>query len=181
VAEIVTACGLDPATATAEDMDRLDARFGCPSCTEVRDTEPDAARIICFGWREALLHQNVAHHDHGKIDWVMLGAAALNVALEFEKELAEYSTGEDAENALLDPPSCLVVWMCAHCLDLPSQKAPQELYSIKDHIRSSHNIINPQPEIDYYKDFEDPQGYYTDMPTKISILKVEIPKIQDKT
>jgi hypothetical protein len=54
VAKIVAACGLDPATATAEDMDRLDARLGCPDCLEVRALQPSTARLTCYGWREAV-------------------------------------------------------------------------------------------------------------------------------
>lgn len=54
VAKIITTCGLDPATTTAEDMDKLDPRVGCPNCVEVKAIEPDVARLMCFGWREAV-------------------------------------------------------------------------------------------------------------------------------
>jgi len=66
--------------------------------------------------------------------------------------------------------------VCTHCLDLPSQTAAQELYSIKDHLSEMHDVENPLPEIDYYRDFEAPQGHYAHMPDKISILKIKIPQ-----
>jgi hypothetical protein len=37
-----------------------------------------------------------------------------------------------------------------------------------------HDVIDPQPEIDYYKDFEAPQGYYTDTPNMISLLGIDL-------
>ena len=66
-----------------------------------------------------------------------LEEGALSLSREFEKELSDSISGEDpsGNDVGLDPPSGLVVWMCTHCLDLPSQKAPQELHAIKAHIR----------------------------------------------
>ena len=49
--------------------------------------------------------------------------------------MSDSCSGEDPDIDELDPPSGLVVWMCVHCLDLPSQKSPRELYTVKDHIR----------------------------------------------
>jgi hypothetical protein len=54
VAKIVEACGLDPATTTADDMDLVDARLGCPNCLEWRHLGSNTARITSFGWREAV-------------------------------------------------------------------------------------------------------------------------------
>jgi hypothetical protein len=54
VAKIVEACGLDPATATADDMDLVDTRLGCPNCLEWRHLGPNTAKLKSFGWREAV-------------------------------------------------------------------------------------------------------------------------------
>jgi len=164
VAEIVATCGLDPATATAQDMDTLDARVGCPNCATVERSEPNVARLTCLGWREAvspfanntlqddflkernqLCHQSTVHHDQ-EIDWIKLGPGPLALALEFEKELAD-SSEQDPDNGMLDPPSGLVVWMCAHCLDRPAQTAPRELDAIKDHVCHRYVLFALQSKI----------------------------------
>jgi hypothetical protein len=54
VAKIVEACGLDSATATADDMDLVDTRLGCPNCLEWRHLGPNTAKLKSFGWREAV-------------------------------------------------------------------------------------------------------------------------------
>jgi hypothetical protein len=46
-----------------------------------------------------------------------------------------------------------------------------ETWSIKS---CRHEIVNPQPNVDYYQDFEAPQGYHTDTPNKIAILSLDL-------
>lgn len=84
--------------------------------------------------RHQLHHQNSDHYGD-EIDWLILGDGALSLAREVEKQMSDSCSGEDPDIDELDPPSGLVVWMCVHCLDLPSQKSPRELYTVKDHIR----------------------------------------------
>jgi len=54
VEKIVTVCGLDPATATAQDLDELDARLGCPDCLRWLYPDEDIARMNTYGWRSAV-------------------------------------------------------------------------------------------------------------------------------
>jgi len=70
-----------------------------------------------------------------------------------------------------------MVWLCAHCLDLPNEVECMELSRMKTHLSqtyvgvvylastggfdlaySRHSISEPQENQDYYKDFEAPQG-----------------------
>jgi hypothetical protein len=46
------------------------------------------------------------------------------------------TSGENPEDDSTQPPSDLVVWLCVHCMDLPRQEDPQELYEIKGHLRT---------------------------------------------
>jgi hypothetical protein len=50
---IVTACGMDPEEATADDMDELDARLECVQCT-LEDDDDDNDCSSVFGWRSAV-------------------------------------------------------------------------------------------------------------------------------
>jgi hypothetical protein len=53
VEHIIRVCGLDPATTTAGDMDKLDARLGCPECVRWHDGLEGASTQV-FGWRTAV-------------------------------------------------------------------------------------------------------------------------------
>lgn len=58
---IVTACGLDPIHATAEDMDKCCARLVCERCvTQRRRTDLDKRQLQAFGWRRAVSGSGVA-------------------------------------------------------------------------------------------------------------------------
>lgn len=53
--KIVVACGLDPATATSQDMDEVDARLGCPDCLKwLCPGVTDTAKMNTYGWRSAV-------------------------------------------------------------------------------------------------------------------------------
>jgi hypothetical protein len=67
--------------------------------------------------------------------WFKLKDGLVSSARELERLLWDSISGENPECDTLDPPSGLVVWMCVHCLDLPTQTAPLELFSIKTHLR----------------------------------------------
>ena len=51
---IVEHCGLDPAFATAKDMDDHDTLLGCPLCAKWNDVSSDNALVPVFGWRTAV-------------------------------------------------------------------------------------------------------------------------------
>jgi len=85
-----------------------------------------------------LQHQSTDHHD-SDINWMRLGDSVVDGALrELEQLLSDSISGEDADTDTLEPPSGLVVWMCSHCLDLPSQTAPRELHDVKAHVRDQY-------------------------------------------
>lgn len=49
---LIELCGLNPHTATVDDMDRCDARFACPGCVEC----PPTSGVRGMTWRRALVH-----------------------------------------------------------------------------------------------------------------------------
>jgi hypothetical protein len=62
---VVRACGRDPATATAAEMDKLDARLVCLKCSY--GAQPDGERVMCVrGWRSSV-HQSLFPHERGLI------------------------------------------------------------------------------------------------------------------
>jgi len=65
-----------------------------------------------------------------------------------------------------------MVWLCAHCLDLPCEAEGMGLSNVKNHLSGSHSISEPQENQDYYKDYEAPQGRQTRIPClKISLSR----------
>lgn len=53
-ASVVTACGLDPETTTASEMDQLNRELACLECLEWSDEEWDQADAPVFDWRAAV-------------------------------------------------------------------------------------------------------------------------------
>jgi len=137
--------------------------------------DEDIARMNTYGWRSALHHQSVFHHDK-EVSWVKIEGEDLENAKELETLLSNDLSGENSQIDDMDPPSELVVWLCAHCLDLPNQAGPRELYDIKSHLHVVHDILEPQLDRDYYKDFEAPQGYRTDIINKMALVHLDMPR-----
>lgn len=75
------------------------------------------------------------HHDK-EVPWLRIEGPALEQAKELEQIFLRDLGGENPEIEDMDPPSELVAWLCAHCLDLPSQSSPREFYDVKAHIQT---------------------------------------------
>ena len=132
-----------------------------------------------------LQHHSRDHHNE-EISWMKLIGRDEESARKAEDAFYAKISGEDPEGGDVEPPSDLVEWLCTHCMDLPCQQTPQELHEIQAHIRTayvywffvfrpqplmlicfssfvgSHYVSDPQLSIDYYQDFEAPQGYLTE-------------------
>lgn len=53
-ANVITTCGLDPETTTADEMDQLNHQLACLECLVWSDGEWDQANASVFGWRAAV-------------------------------------------------------------------------------------------------------------------------------
>ncbi|KAJ7610828.1 hypothetical protein FB45DRAFT_941736 [Roridomyces roridus] len=92
VENVVTACGLDPKTATVEAMDAADVRLACHSCA-TRKPSPDGkssddgpATVETFTWRNAVLHEG-DRHFRNPTAWHKLNATETEAARAMEKTL----------------------------------------------------------------------------------------------
>ncbi|KAG9035748.1 hypothetical protein FS837_001841 [Tulasnella sp. UAMH 9824] len=85
---IVRAVGLDPNTATAEDMDNLDARFYCDDCSVVKYRVERVART----WRNCIMHIGFHSKSSPCKGWTLLSSADRAIIDEHEKKLERYST-----------------------------------------------------------------------------------------
>ncbi|KAF9225272.1 hypothetical protein BS17DRAFT_872387 [Gyrodon lividus] len=165
VANIVTTCGLDPATTTTVQMDQLDPQLACLGCLQWSDEEQDEADASVFGWRAAVIHNNRVHAGRTTVKWKLIDEELVDQVVNVDEE---FNTNQTLVSALMlhglvpggvniDPPE-EVVWLCAHCLDLPQEKDCMELSKIKTHLSVMHSIQDPQENHDYYQDYEAPQG-----------------------
>ncbi|KAJ7459071.1 hypothetical protein B0H11DRAFT_2060302 [Mycena galericulata] len=110
VEKVVTACGLDPAKTTAEDMDAADTRLACLACAKrgppelslgtdpagkndatYRTGEKVQAMVQAYSWRNAVRHDGDIHAmwDDGEIQrqptaWYMLNEADAAIARALE-------------------------------------------------------------------------------------------------
>ncbi|KAI9569475.1 hypothetical protein HD554DRAFT_2020544 [Boletus coccyginus] len=164
-ASVVTACGLDPETTTASEMDQLNHELACLECLEWSDEEWDQADAPVFDWRAAVTHNCRSHPGRTNIEWKLLDDEDAPDVVDVDEE---YRAGQAILSAFTlqgfvlgdvyaGPPEEMV-WLCAHCLDLPSEAECLELSKMKNHLSLTHSISEPQENQDYYKDFEALQG-----------------------
>jgi len=136
---IVEHCGLDPAFATAKDMDDHDTLLGCPLCAKWNDVSSDNALVPVFGWRTALKHHSLQHYPF-KVRWILLSEEQTAVARE----------AEEADRTSIDRASYLANWSCTHCLDRPCEQKSKNLATVKQHLISEHEVTDPQLNTDYH-------------------------------
>ncbi|KAJ3556130.1 hypothetical protein NM688_g2194 [Phlebia brevispora] len=70
--EVIRACGMDPATVTREEMDKLDVRLTCKGCWKGYSPDPVEIKKI-FSWRAALRHYMEHDESHESEDYNGLG------------------------------------------------------------------------------------------------------------
>ncbi|KAH7924491.1 hypothetical protein BV22DRAFT_1035091 [Leucogyrophana mollusca] len=167
VKELILACGLDPLTTTATQMDELDPRFACGrhECLDWSEGEGDIAAANVYDWRSAVRHQCVEHFNlEVNGEWERLVGDLLADAKKSEEYAETIIAGS---NFII--PSNSVVWVCAHCLDLPQEKYAMDLARVKSHLSSMHSIEDPQENRDYFREYEAPQSQTGHSATRVTV------------
>ncbi|KII94306.1 hypothetical protein PLICRDRAFT_50285 [Plicaturopsis crispa FD-325 SS-3] len=173
-ATVVQACGLDPESATVDEMDQLDARLACVACT--RQGPADGSTLTqVFGWRSAIQHQGAAHNTRNDPRWMRISGDDLARALDAEEEIREDYSKLGSVHSKSNTPSDLVVWCCTHCQDLPSEVDLMTLNDVKDHLLSEHDVLAPELNKDYHESFEGPQSYRTWTYPQTSEVDLKVP------
>lgn len=121
VEKIVVACGMDPLTTTAEEMDAADPRLACHACAdrvEPASTEGSAtasagsastsaaqekepATAVAYSWRNAVRHHGELH-AYKPTAWYKLDDADAAAARVLEAVLIKKSKVEDKKQVLRD-------------------------------------------------------------------------------
>ncbi|TCD66009.1 hypothetical protein EIP91_001909 [Steccherinum ochraceum] len=149
---VVTLCGKDSDTATADDMDTLDARFLCLSCC--RDVPPKPCVVT---WRGAIHHKSSCSAYWGDTrEWRLL--TDVDASVVKREELRELNDKE--------------VWRCASCPQRPATTL-RNLYS---HQASTHSDtgrltagssrarLDPECAIEHPMHFKRPYQQYLPQP-----------------
>ncbi|KAJ7610829.1 hypothetical protein FB45DRAFT_1037725 [Roridomyces roridus] len=104
VEKIVAASGLDPKTATVEEMDAADVRLACHLCatrtSAAFTSEAGPATVNGFSWRNAVLHEGDNHHRNPTA-WHKLDAEETEAVRAMEKvvlEKARIAATQDTED-----------------------------------------------------------------------------------
>ncbi|EKM55155.1 uncharacterized protein PHACADRAFT_208680 [Phanerochaete carnosa HHB-10118-sp] len=129
-AEIVQLCGLDPSTASAEEMDELDARIACVPCKEI------------ITWRKAVSHVYKPCHA-GQREWVLLDDADCAALKKLEaKDRPKTTTG---------------TFWCMRCRRFDRAMcnfffSHKGLKALKAHMERAHGVVQFRPKygVDYY-------------------------------
>jgi hypothetical protein len=144
---IIAACGLDHTLATVEEMDCLDAKLACMNCATQTSNK---IMVPVYAWRSAVSNSflllwrerhshlgdlQLKHHarDHpgDEVSWMKVIGRDEESTWNAEDVFYTKISGDDIEH-----PS--YQWLCAHCIDLPSQQSPRELHEIKAHITTAY-------------------------------------------
>ncbi|TFK68225.1 hypothetical protein BDN72DRAFT_960384 [Pluteus cervinus] len=135
-AVVVKEAGLDPETATSDEMDALDIRFVCssPGC-ELGVSSDTTVKTFLMSWRQAVQHAMV--HEYVTPEWRIIPS---NVAAK----------------APVISSTEVPLWTCAHCRDLTKEPPLLKLEGMMAHLQASHSLQTPEINKDYYRDYSVP-------------------------
>ncbi|GLB43588.1 hypothetical protein LshimejAT787_1401000 [Lyophyllum shimeji] len=162
VEALVTEAGLDPLSATADDMDALDVWFACVHCAFPLNSGKKNKipfETFAFKWRDAVEHQGIRHLRTDN-QWKKLTAEGIELARQEYETNTLSSRHNDALSKFTDEPAAEdnadkpdKSWLCVHCRDTPAEIDPSEFDVVKTHLAEKHDIQDPEENRDYYKDY----------------------------
>ncbi|TFK26760.1 hypothetical protein FA15DRAFT_754756 [Coprinopsis marcescibilis] len=168
-ASVVKAAGMDPATTTAEDMDRLDIRFRCKDCgpwfrqsreldgehgPDQHDTPSQGCYVQDhYSWRAAVRHQINVHqppangqkHPAG----LVVRDSGENLAIVTSADPVMAKIRKVEQGVERQAP----IWCCAHCRDTPQELPPQGLAKVLKHVKLGHEKLEPVLNEDYFRHY----------------------------
>ncbi|KZT63864.1 hypothetical protein DAEQUDRAFT_770195 [Daedalea quercina L-15889] len=127
---LIVACGLDPDTATAEEMDVLDARFVCEEIPVPWARKSEGQLVM--NWRRAVLSVHMVR-GCDSVNWLCVSIADKQRALPLE---------EKARRAALRNPENQKFLHCALC-DEPWWLVTDSLgdaFLVADHLKRNHRV-----------------------------------------
>ncbi|KAI0820028.1 hypothetical protein BC628DRAFT_1498125 [Trametes gibbosa] len=137
---VITACGLDPDTATHEDMDQREARLVCTACS------PDilVACKAAYDWKQAITHKRSGFKSMPSSNlecqgsWKLLDPQLTARVLECEQTLTPLNASYSPLLPWTGPMKC-----CAHC----RHSTQNDMVA---HCKDRHAVETPQLGEDYY-------------------------------
>lgn len=149
---VVRACNRDPDSATAEEMDNLDARLVCLKCSygclvdgervfAVRTWRSSVCLytwnlmhsvLIRFGRRRQVQHAMLKHWGDATVRFQQISAsdALLAHSLEDDEEAYHKKLGRKRPKDMC--------WLCTHCADTVCEPARMTLREMQKHIQSTY-------------------------------------------
>ncbi|KAF9032474.1 hypothetical protein BDZ89DRAFT_1063373 [Hymenopellis radicata] len=128
---LVVMAGMDPSTATVDDMDSCGVLFECGVC---RDAALQIQARHLRSWREMVTHGVKKH---------FFDSAAF---LEELTKMADVPEGWEVSRTVYED----LMYECVHCLDLSTEKlGGQTLVQLRAHIRSVHEQDQQVEGVDY--------------------------------
>ncbi|EIN14282.1 hypothetical protein PUNSTDRAFT_140607 [Punctularia strigosozonata HHB-11173 SS5] len=136
-ATVVEACGLDASTASAQDMDKLDARLVCLKCT--RGERCDGERTVDVrSWRNAIHHCLKVHWGDRTVSWQRLSDADAAKAMAIEAKKATSFATE--YHRIVHQKINHAVWCCRHCFGTEFQPERMSMEKLRKHLHRMHDV-----------------------------------------
>ncbi|KAF5313419.1 hypothetical protein D9611_008536 [Ephemerocybe angulata] len=132
--EVITLAGLDPATATIQDMDERGALFVCNKCSD-----STSETVIVHTWRTAVYHAEFHHnerfwHSGGWVTNPTTFRVTNAMETKHAKEMSRYTP----------------VWSCNHCTYHLKPVDAVSKSSVGWHLKNVHSIAEPKEGTDYF-------------------------------
>lgn len=125
--ELIDMAGLNPQTASVNEMDSMDPRFVCDTCSTL-----NGYGYAILSWRAALCH--LLKHPNS---WPTMRLASKDEAAE-----AKSNEGQFREAA--------AAWACNHCSDFLAAASAGTKAAVLEHLENEHQIIDPKATEDYF-------------------------------
>ncbi|EAU88880.2 hypothetical protein CC1G_12651 [Coprinopsis cinerea okayama7 len=131
-ANIIRSLGLNPETATPEDLDKIDARFFCGNCPVTLHRKLRGRKA--YTWRECVSHAVEKEEDHSH---------AIPAWLRLSDEATQFVKRQETQPPLYRKAN----WGCNHCPE--HLEKPVMRKEAIEHVKKAHSIETPVQGTDF--------------------------------
>ncbi|KAF6746731.1 hypothetical protein DFP72DRAFT_1150833 [Ephemerocybe angulata] len=124
--ELIDMAGLNPQTASVDEMDSMDPRFVCDTCSTLKG-------YAILSWRAALCHLFEKHPNR----WPTMRLASKDEAAQAKSNEGQFREAAEA-------------WACNHCSDFLAVSSTDTKAAVLEHLENEHKVTDPKPTEDYF-------------------------------
>ncbi|KAF6743385.1 hypothetical protein DFP72DRAFT_858918 [Ephemerocybe angulata] len=124
--ELIDMAGLNPQTASVDEMDSMDPRFVYDTCSTLKG-------YAILSWRAALCHLFEKHPNR----WPTMRLASKDEAAQAKSNEGQFREAAEA-------------WACNHCSDFLAVSSTGTKAAVLEHLENEHKVTDPKSTEDYF-------------------------------